>query len=126
MPSISPSLLAEARDQQEWIVAIRRELHRFPELGYQEIRTSALIRRKLDELGITYQHPLAETGVVATIGAGDGPCVALRADIDALPIEEAADVPFRSETPGRMHACGHDCHTAMLLGAAKLLKARER
>lgn len=126
MPSISPSLLTEAQDQQEWIVAIRRELHRFPELGYQEVRTSALIRRQLDELGIAYQHPLAETGVVATIGAGDGPCVALRADIDALPIEEAADVPFRSEMPGRMHACGHDCHTAMLLGAAKLLKARER
>lgn len=118
------SLLAEAREQQEWIVAIRRELHRHPELGYEEVRTSALIRKKLDELGIAYRHPIATTGVLATIG-GDGPCVALRADIDALPIEEAADVPFRSETPGRMHACGHDCHTAMLLGAAKLLKTHE-
>jgi IAA-amino acid hydrolase len=126
MQSISPSLLAEARASQEWIVAIRRELHRHPELGYQETRTSALIRQKLDELGVPYLHPIAKTGVVATIGNGEGPCVALRADMDALPIEEAADVPFRSETPGRMHACGHDCHTAMLLGAAKLLKARER
>jgi IAA-amino acid hydrolase len=120
------SLLDEARAASDWIVAIRRELHRFPELGYQETRTSALIRRKLDELGISYRHPIAETGVLATIGNGDGPCVALRADIDALPIEEAADVPFRSEVPGKMHACGHDCHTAMLLGAAKLLKAREK
>jgi IAA-amino acid hydrolase len=119
-------LLAEARANQEWIVAIRRELHRHPELGYEETRTSALIRQKLDELGVAYQHPIAETGVMATIGSGAGPCVALRADMDALPIEEAADVPFRSESPGRMHACGHDCHTAMLLGAAKLLKARER
>lgn len=125
MQSISVALLAEARNQHEWIVAIRRELHRHPELGYQETRTSALIRKTLDELGIAYRHPIAETGVIATIGGGEGPCVALRADMDALPIEEAADVPFRSETLGRMHACGHDCHTAMLLGAAKLLKARE-
>ncbi len=125
MTSTPAALLSEAQAAREWIVAVRRELHQFPELGYQETRTSALIRRKLDELGIAYKHPLAETGVLATLGNGDGPCVALRADIDALPIEEAADVPFRSQVPGRMHACGHDCHTAMLLGAAKLLKARE-
>lgn len=120
------SLLAEARSLQEWIAGIRRELHRFPELGYQEVRTSALVRRTLDELGIPYRYPLAETGVLATIGSGEGPCVALRADMDALPIHEETDVPFRSEVPGRMHACGHDCHTAMLLGAARMLKARER
>lgn len=124
-PVSAQALLAEARDAAEWIVDIRRELHRHPELGYEETRTSALIRRKLDELGVAYRYPLATTGVVATLGNGRGPCVALRADIDALPIDEAADVPFRSEVPGRMHACGHDCHTAMLLGAAKLLKARE-
>ncbi len=118
-------LLGEARDAQDWIVAIRRELHEYPELGYQEIRTSRLVREKLEELGIPYRHPVAETGVVATLGTGAAPCVALRADMDALPITEEADVPFRSRVEGRMHACGHDCHTAMLLGAARLLKARE-
>jgi IAA-amino acid hydrolase len=114
-----------AHSVQDWMVAIRRELHQFPELGYQEFRTSELIRRKLDELGIAYRHPVAETGVVATLGNGEGPCVALRADMDALPITEEADVGFRSRNEGRMHACGHDCHTAMLLGAARLLKERE-
>src|SRR5262245_49700445 len=109
-------LLEAAHAGQDRMVAIRRELHRFPELGYQEFRTSEVIRRELDALGIPYRHPVAETGVVATLGNGDGPCVALRADMDALPITEEADVGFRSQNPGRMHACGHDCHTAMLLG----------
>ncbi len=114
-----------AREIRDWIVQIRRQLHRHPELMYEEVRTSQLVRSTLDELGIGYRHPLAETGVLATLGNGRGPCVALRADMDALPIEEEADVSFRSEHPGKMHACGHDCHTAMLLGAARLLKDRE-
>lgn len=120
-----PDLLNEAVAIQDWIVEIRRTLHRHPELGYQEFKTSALVRQKLEELGIPFRYPVAETGVVAQIGRGEGPCVALRADMDALPILEEADIPFRSEVDGRMHACGHDCHTSMLLGAAKLLKARE-
>lgn len=101
---------------------MRRELHRHPELMYEEVRTSALIRRELERLGIQYVHPIAGTGVVATLGTGEGPCIALRADMDALPIHEETDLDFRSEVDGRMHACGHDCHTAMLLGAARLLK----
>jgi amidohydrolase len=120
-----PDLLREARDIQDWIVSLRRELHRHPELMFDLPRTSALVRRELDALGIPYRHPVADCGVVATLGRGDGPCVALRADMDALPIDEQADVEFRSEVPNRMHACGHDCHTAMLLGAARILKARE-
>jgi IAA-amino acid hydrolase len=122
---MTAELLQEARDLQDWIVGLRRELHRHPELMFDLPRTSALVRRELDALGIPYRHPVADCGVVATLGNGDGPCVALRADMDALPIDEQADVEFRSEVPNRMHACGHDCHTAMLLGAAKILKARE-
>jgi len=110
---------------QTWIVRLRRQLHRFPEVMYEEVKTSQLVRQTLDQLRIAYQHPLAETGVLATLGNGNGPCVALRADMDALPIHEEADVSFRSEIAGKMHACGHDCHTAMLLGAARLLKERE-
>ena len=116
----------EAHALQKWIVQIRRQLHRFPELMYEEVKTSELVRRTLDELKIPYRHPIAETGVLATLGTGSGPCVALRADMDALPIQEESDVDFRSEHEGKMHACGHDCHTAMLLGAARLLKQGER
>ena len=119
------TLLDDARALQDWMVTIRRELHRHPEVMYDLERTSEAVRRELDALGIAYRYPVAQTGIVATIGDGSGPCVALRADMDALPIEEESGVDFSSEEPGRMHACGHDCHTAMLLGAAQLLKARE-
>jgi IAA-amino acid hydrolase len=117
--------LADARSQSSWIVDIRHQLHRYPELMYEEVKTSQLVRDTLDELGISYQSGIAETGVVATLGTGESPCVALRADMDALPIHEETEVPFKSEVDGKMHACGHDCHTAMLLGAAKLLRERE-
>jgi IAA-amino acid hydrolase len=119
------TLLDEAKSITDWIVELRRQLHRNPELMYQEVHTSRLVRSTLDQLGVAYHYPVAETGVVATIGTRSGRCIALRADMDALPINEEADVSFRSEVPGKMHACGHDCHTAMLLGAARLLKARE-
>ena len=119
------TLVTEARALQDWIVDLRRRLHHHPELAYEEVETSKLVRETLDQMGIAYRGNVAETGVVATIGSGDGPCVALRADMDALPIHEETDVAFRSEIDGKMHACGHDCHTAMLLGAARLLKERE-
>ena len=115
----------EAKKISDWIIDIRRELHKHPELMYEEVKTSALVRRELDNLGITYQSPIAKTGVLASIGNGNGPCVALRADMDALPIHEETDIPFKSKIDGKMHACGHDCHTAMLLGAAKILKSKE-
>ena len=115
----------ESKSISDWIVKIRRELHEHPELMYEEFKTSELIRRELDKLDIQYRHPIAETGVLASIGNGNGPCVALRADMDALPIHEETDVPFKSKIEGKMHACGHDCHVSMLLGAAKLLKNKE-
>jgi IAA-amino acid hydrolase len=118
------TLLDEAKAIADWIVGLRRQIHRHPELMYDEVETSRLVRETLEALGIAYRYPVAATGVVATIGRGSR-CIALRADMDALPIHERADVAFRSEIDGKMHACGHDCHTAMLLGAARLLKARE-
>ena len=121
----SDTFLADARSIKDWIVALRRRIHRNPELSYKEFKTSSVVRETLDELHIGYEWPIAETGVVAQIGSGEEPCVALRADMDALPITEETDVEFKSEVDGAMHACGHDCHTSMLLGAAKLLKARE-
>ena len=115
----------ESMSISDWIISIRRELHEHPELMYEEFKTSELIRRELDKLEISYKHPIAETGVLAYIGNGNGPCVALRADMDALPIHEETDVSFKSKVDGKMHACGHDCHVSMLLGAAKLLKGKE-
>lgn len=112
---------------REEMIAWRRYLHQNPELSFQEYRTSAWIMERLREFGIEDVRLVAGTGVVARlIGSEPGGCVALRADIDALPIQEENDVPYRSRNPGVMHACGHDGHTAMLLGAAKILAARRK
>src|ERR1700712_1942499 len=104
------------------VVANRRHLHSHPELSFHEVETSAFVAGKLDELGLTYQR-MADNGLVVLI-KGEKPSdkvVALRADMDALPITEANDVPYRSLHEGVMHACGHDVHTTCLLGAAKIL-----
>ena len=121
----SQTYLQQARNIHQWIIEKRRTLHRHPELMYEEFKTSQLVQDTLTELGIPFVAGIAETGVLATVGNGDGPCVALRADMDALPIHEETDVEFKSEVDGKMHACGHDCHTSMLLGAARILKENE-
>lgn len=110
------------------VIELRHRLHQIPELGYEEFETAAAIRAELHRLGIAYIAgvPDAPTATVAWLGDTSRPCVALRADIDALPIEEHTDLPYRSRHSGRMHACGHDGHCAALVGAAALLKAREK
>jgi amidohydrolase len=120
------AILAEARAILPWMSEVRRDLHRHPELGLEEHRTSRRVQEHLAGLGIEHRGGLATTGVLGTLGNPKGGRVAaLRADLDALPLEEANEVPYRSAVPGKMHACGHDVHTAILLGAARLLKARE-
>ncbi|MFO8192539.1 MAG: M20 family metallopeptidase [Bacillota bacterium] len=105
---------------QDEIVSWRRDLHRIPELGFELHQTSAYVRSRLEEMGVSYRIA-AETGIVALIeGTGKGPTLALRADMDALPIREETGLPFAS-TNNNMHACGHDAHAAMLLGTAKIL-----
>jgi len=104
-------------------IALRREIHRHPELGFEEERTARVVERELDALGIEHRR-VATTGVVGVIrGALAGHTSGLRADMDALPITEDSGEACASEIPGKMHACGHDAHTAMLLGAARELAA---
>ena len=105
------------------ISRLRREIHRHPELGFREFRTAGLVAETLQEIGgIEVQTEVGRTGVVGRLGTGDGPTIAIRADMDALPIQEKNDVDYASQNDGVMHACGHDAHTAILLGAAHLLK----
>jgi amidohydrolase len=105
------------------IVSIRRRLHQQPELSFQEHGTAKLIVEELRGARVDVRHPVARTGVVATMQNGDGPCIALRADMDALPITESSNAPYKSQNEGVMHACGHDGHVAMLLGAVRALDA---
>jgi len=118
-------IISEAKEIQSWIVEKRRTIHQHPELMYEEFETSKLVQKTLSDLDIIFEKDIAITGVVGIVGNGNGPCVALRADMDALPIHEETDIDFKSKIDGKMHACGHDCHTAMLLGAARLLKENE-
>lgn len=109
---------------QEMMVRVRRALHMHPELGWELTRTTALVRQELDKIGVPYEfEKYGRNTIVATLGPKDARfTIGLRADMDALPIQEApSDKPYRSKENGKMHACGHDAHTAMLLGAAKAL-----
>lgn len=116
-------MLTQAYAIQDELVGLRRDIHRYPELGFQEFRTAAVVAQYLAEMGIkTVSTGVGGTGVVACIGPLGGPTIAIRADMDALPITEKTALSFVSENPGVMHACGHDAHTAMLLGVARLLQ----
>ncbi|MEM7349999.1 MAG: M20 family metallopeptidase [Acidobacteriota bacterium] len=122
---LAGEIFAAAREILPWLVEIRRDLHRHPELGLEEHRTAARVQALLDEMDIEHQDGIGGTGVVGFLrGRGEGAAervVALRADLDALPIQDAKDVPYKSQQAGKMHACGHDVHTTCLLGAARLL-----
>ena len=112
-----------AKEFHEEIIHIRRHLHQHPELSFEEVETGKFIAKKLKSFGISYEHGIADNGVVGLI-KGKNPnkrIIALRGDIDALPITEANDVPYKSRNEGVMHACGHDVHTSSLLGTAKIL-----
>lgn len=125
MPSLA-DLIAQVTPRA---TEFRRDLHQHPELGYQEVRTSSAVRQRLSELNISHQGDLAGgTGVLAYLPATQpgGSCIALRADMDALPISEESGVPHSSKTPGVMHACGHDGHTSILLATAEVLSQVSR
>jgi amidohydrolase len=113
-------MLQRAQRRSDILSAFRRDIHRHPELGFAEHRTAQLVADRLSHLGIAIRTQVGKTGVVGDLGDA-GPRIALRADMDALPIQEENDVPYASEVPGVMHACGHDVHVACLLGAAQLL-----
>lgn len=119
-PAQSPSLDEALRVE---LIAFRRDLHMHPELGNQEVRTTAVIRERLERAGLAPRLLDSGTGLMCDIGSpgADGPILALRADIDALPIPDTKTVPYRSTIPGRAHACGHDVHTTVVLGAGLLL-----
>ena len=114
----------ETKDIAKHIIFLRKFFHKHPELGLQEFETSKKIKEELDNLNIEYIE-VAQTGIIASIGLGEGRTIALRADMDALRINEKTGVSYASQNPGVMHACGHDAHTAALLGAAMILKKHE-
>ena len=115
-------MIEKALEIKETTIAMRRDIHRHPELGLEEIRTSALVAEKLEALGLNVQRGIGKTGVVGLLhGRSNSPVLLLRFDMDALPIQEETGAPYASESPGKMHACGHDSHVAVGLSVAALL-----
>lgn len=123
MAKAKGTLLERARSLAPELVTLRRDLHRHPELSFLEHRTSGVVAERLEAMGLEVRRGVGKTGVVADVGSGEDPIVALRADMDALPIAEESEHDYASTVPGVMHACGHDAHTAGLVGAAHLLVA---
>ena len=122
MANVMGSLLEEAFEEFEYTRSLRRDLHRHPELGFEEVRTGGIVAAELNKLGLEVRTGVAKTGVVALIeGRTPGPVVLLRFDMDALPVQEETGVEYASQTPGKMHACGHDGHVAIGLTVARLL-----
>ncbi|MBT4939941.1 MAG: amidohydrolase, partial [Rhodospirillaceae bacterium] len=119
-------ILKEIQDIHQEMTNWRHQLHEYPETAFEEVRTSDFVAEKLNEFGIEVSRGLAKTGVIGSLKNGDGGALGLRADMDALDIEEQTNLPFKSKVTGKMHACGHDGHTTMLLGAAKYLAATKR
>ena len=115
------NLISEIQADRAWLESLRHDIHAHPELAYEETRTAGIVSDHLQQWGIEVSTGLAGTGVVGTLSNGSGPRIGLRADMDALPIHEANEFDYRSRHDGKMHACGHDGHTTMLLGAAKYL-----
>ncbi len=111
---------------KDYIINLRREIHKYPEIGFDLPKTIAVVKRELEKLNVPYSEKYGESSVVGFINPNKkGFTIGIRADMDALPIEEKVDIPFKSTIKGQMHACGHDAHTAMLLGTAKALKEME-
>jgi amidohydrolase len=122
-PDVS-TILSELASCRPWQEDFYRHLHQHPELSHQEHETASAVAVRLRDSGLEVSERIGGTGVVGRLRNGEGPCVLLRADMDALPVQELADVDYRSRIDGAMHGCGHDLHTAMLVGAARLLAAR--
>lgn len=115
-------ILSKAAALKEDIISWRRHLHQYPELSFEEVETVRFVKEKLEQLNFDIEYPIAKTGLIATLkGESEGPTVALRADMDALPIQEESNLPYKSSVDGVGHLCGHDAHTAILLGAAHIL-----
>jgi len=118
-------LLDKSKEIEQQIISWRREIHANPELSFEETQTANLVAKNLRDMGLEAEVGIGRTGVVARLGNGNGRKIGIRADMDALPILEENDTPFKSTVDGVMHACGHDAHTAMLLGVARVLSTLE-